>query len=235
MTQLSRMPAKLAYGPRPIASPCSTTSTTAANKLSLVRIQRWAVTCGMCVAALGFAAERDIQAVRTDHPPRMDGVIDDTWASAATITAFHQREPFEGRPETEKTVVHILYDRHNLYFGIECFDSNPNGIVATELRRDTDFTVDDYVSVMISPNNDARSGYVFTTNPLGTQFDRLIADEGAVEDPNWDGVWISNAAISSGGWSATIAIPFSSLNFKASADVTVGLNFLRFIRRKNEE
>ncbi|HYL77533.1 MAG TPA: DUF5916 domain-containing protein [Bryobacteraceae bacterium] len=195
----------------------------------------WAITCWLCVAALGFAAERDILAVRTDHPPRMDGAIDDTWASAATITAFHQREPFEGRPETEKTVVHILYDRRYLYFGIQCFDSNPAGIVANELRRDTDFTVDDHVSVMISPNNDARSGYVFTTNPLGTQFDRLIANEGAIEDPNWDAVWISNAAISSHGWSATIAIPFSSLNFKASADVTIGLNFLRFIRRKNEE
>jgi len=41
-----------------------------------------------------------------------------------------------------------------LYFGIECFDSAPEGIIATELRRDTDFTVDDYFSILISPNND---------------------------------------------------------------------------------
>jgi len=34
-----------------------------------------------------------------------------------------------------------------LYFGIECFDSAPEGIIATELRRDTDFTVDDYFSI----------------------------------------------------------------------------------------
>jgi hypothetical protein len=48
-------------------------------------------------------------------------------------------------------------------------------------------------------------------------------------------VWISNARITSSGWTATIAIPFSTLNFKSSDDVMLGINFLRFIRRKNEE
>jgi hypothetical protein len=37
------------------------------------------------------------------------------------------------------------------------------------------------------------------------------------------------------GWTATIAIPFSTLNFMQSNDVTWGINFKRFIRRKNEE
>jgi len=56
-----------------------------------------------------------------------------------------------------------------------------------------------------------------------------------VKDPNWDGVWVSNARITSTGWTATLAIPFSTLNFKSSDDVSLGINFLRFIRRKNEE
>src|SRR5579864_252496 len=183
----------------------------------------------------GQVPRRDVRAVRTENPPRLVGVIDGSWAAGVVISEFHQREPFEGRVATEKTLVRILYDRHYLYFGFECLDSKPDGIVATELRRDTDFTVDDHVSVMISPNNDARSGYVFTTNPLGTQFDALIADEGKINDPNWDGVWKSNARITATGWSATIAIPFSTLNFKTSSDVTLGLNFRRFVRRKNEE
>jgi len=187
------------------------------------------------VEARGQAPQRDVRAVRTEHPPSLDGVVDESWADGATITDFHQREPFEGRLATEKTVVRILYDRRYLYFGVECLDSEPDRIVANELRRDTDFTVDDYVSIMTSPNNDARSGYVFTTNPLGTQFDALIGDEGRINDPNWDAVWKANAKILPSGWSATIAIPFSSLNFKTSDDVTIGLNFRRFIRRKNEE
>ena len=194
----------------------------------------------MCAAGLALVAAiavdgqgppRDVRAVKADNAPRLDGVIDESWAAGAAISEFHQREPFEGRVATEKTVVRILYDRHYLYFGFECLDSKPDGIVASELRRDTDFTVDDHVSVMISPNNDARSGYVFTTNPLGTQFDALIADQGEINDTNWDGIWKSNARITPQGWSATIAIPFSTLNFKTSDNVTLGLNFRRFLRR----
>jgi uncharacterized protein DUF5916 len=165
----------------------------------------------------------------------MEGLVDDSWAAGGTIADFHQREPFEGRLATERTFVRILYDRRYIYFGIECLDQDPRRIVATELRRDTDFTVDDHVSILISPSNDARSGYIFTTNPLGTQFDSLIADEGRINDPNWDAIWKSNARITGTGWSATIAIPFSTLNFKTSDNVTLGLNIRRFIRRKNEE
>ncbi len=127
-----------------------------------------------------------------------------------------------------------LKDRY-LYFGIQCLDSEPKKIVATELRRDADFSVDDNFTVLISPNNDKRNGYTFTTNPLGTQFDALISDEGRVNDPNWDGIWKSSAHITPDGWTATIAIPFSTLNFRTSNNVTMGINFRRFIRRKNEE
>ncbi len=178
---------------------------------------------------------RDVPAVRTIQAPELNGIVGASWAAGGRIEDFHQREPFEGRAATEKTVVRILYDRHYLYFGIECFDSDSKRVVATELRRDTDYTVDDYFSIMISPNDDGRNAYIFTTNALGTQFDALIADEGRIKDPNWDGIWESRARITAQGWSATIAIPFSTLNFKTSDDVTLGLNFRRFIRQKNEE
>src|SRR5437660_4359629 len=37
------------------------------------------------------------------------------------------------------------------------------------------------------------------------------------------------------GWTATVAIPFSTLNFMQSRDLIWGINFKRFIRRKKEE
>jgi hypothetical protein len=81
---------------------------------------------------------------------------------------------------------------------------------------------------------------VFEVNPLGTQNDGLIVEEqrgpdGGDFDRGWDGVWTSSARISSDGWTATIQIPFTTLNFTHSTNVTWGLNFKRFIRRKNEE
>src|SRR5256712_118130 len=179
---------------------------------------------------------RSAVAVHADKVPGLDGTLKDPgWQGARLISSFHQREPFERQPATEKTEVRVLYDSRFLYFGIHCFDSEPKKIVATELRRDADFSVDDNFTVLVSPNNDKRNGYTFTTNPLGTQFDALISDEGRVNDPNWDGIWKSNAHITPDGWTATIAVPFSTLNFKTSNNVTIGINFWRFIRRKNEE
>jgi len=175
-------------------------------------------------------------AVRADKAPELDGTLNDAnWQDASLVTNFHQREPFERQPPTEKTEVRIVYDSRYLYFGIHCFDSDPKKIVATELRRDADFSVDDNFTVLISPNNDKRNGYTFTTNALGTQFDALISDEGRVNDPNWDGIWKSNGHVTQDGWTATMAIPFSTLNFKTSNNVTIGMNFRRLIRRKNEE
>jgi hypothetical protein len=79
-------------------------------------------------------------------------------------------------------------------------------------------------------------------NPLGTQNDGLIVEEqggpgfqGGDFDRGWDGVWTSDSHVTSDGWIVTIGIPFASLNFTESKDLIWGLNFKRFIRRKNEE
>jgi hypothetical protein len=185
---------------------------------------------------------RTVKATRVDHAPRLDGSLDDPlWQQATPIDNFLQREPFEGQAPTEKTEVRILYSTHEAYFGITCFDSDPKKIVATELRRDVPQELDDYLEIIIDSAHDRRNAYVFQISPLGTQRDALITEEQRTEqslgdgDPGWDGVWISEARVTKQGWTATIAIPFSTLNFMRSRDVIWGINFKRFIRRKNEE
>jgi len=185
---------------------------------------------------------RTAQAARVDRSPQLDGTLDDAlWQLATPIDNFLQREPFEGQTPTEQTEVRILYSRHEVYFGIRCFDSDPTGIVATELRRDVSQELDDYFEIVVDSAHNRRNAYVFQINPLGTQRDALITEEQRTDsgtgdgDPGWDGVWTSEARISAQGWTATIAIPFSTLNFMQSRDVTWGINFKRFIRRKNEE
>src|SRR5207248_9632736 len=132
-------------------------------------------------------------------------------------------------------------DSHHVYFGIHCFDSAPGAIVATQLRRDLSMDLDDNFAIMIDPTSGHRNGYIFEVNPLGTQRDGEIIEEQAppqtdsIVDPSWDGLWISAAKITSDGWTATVGIPFSTLNFRGGSEVNWGLNFRRFIRRKNEE
>lgn len=187
-------------------------------------------------------AQRTANAIRVDRAPKLDGTLDDPlWRQATPISNFLQREPFEGQPPTETTEVRVLYTRHEVYFGITCFDSAPEKIVATELRRDVSQQLDDSFEIVIDSAHDRRNAYVFQINPLGTQRDALITEEQRTDtgsgdgDSGWDGVWTSQARVAKDGWTATVGIPFSTLNFMRSRDVVWGINFKRFIRRKNEE
>lgn len=160
---------------------------------------------------------------------------------APVISDFRQREPLETQPATEKTEVRILYDGRHIYIGVYCYDRNRQGIVATQLRRDLSQDLDDNFAVMIDPTLSHRNGYIFEVNPLGTQRDGEVIEEEApngndsLVDSSWDGLWVSAAKITNDGWTATLQIPFSTLNFRGGNEVNWGINFRRFVRRKNEE
>jgi hypothetical protein len=107
--------------------------------------------------------------VPVEHPPRLDGTLNDSlWLNAKPITDFRQREPHEGELPTEKTEVRTLYTRHAVYFGIHCYDSEPSRIIATDLRRDVSQDLDDHFEILIDSNHDRRGAYVFEINLLGT-------------------------------------------------------------------
>ena len=210
---------------------------------------------GSCLIAISLAAvharaqveapvsaQRRAVAVRTEHPPRIDGTLaDPLWNTAPAVGDFRQKEPLETQPATEKTEVHILYDSRHIYFGIHCYDVSPKSIVATQLRQDVTQDLDDNFAIVIDPTLSRRNGYIFQVNPLGTQRDGEVIEEQApttgdsIVDPSWDGLWISAAKVTEDGWTATIEIPFNTLNFRGGSNVTWGINFRRFVRRKNEE
>jgi len=195
---------------------------------------------GFCRAQTTTSTRPVALATRVDQPPKLDGSLTDpVWLTAHAITEFRQQEPREGEPATEKTEVRILYTSRAVYFGIICFDSKPDLLLATELRRDVSLDLDDSFEIAIDSAHDRRNAYVFQINPLGTQRDGVINEEQqnfmGDFDPGWDGVWISSARRTPSGWSATIEIPFSTLNLNASGDIVLGLNFKRFIRRLNEQ
>jgi hypothetical protein len=187
-------------------------------------------------------ATRRATAVRTQRAPKLDGTLDDPlWQTAPAIMDLRQREPLETEPATNKTEIHILYDSRHIYFGIHCYEDEPQGIIASQLRQDVSQDLDDNFAILIDPTLSRRNGYIFQVNPLGTQRDGAVIEEQAppggdsIVDPSWDGLWTSSAKITDDGWTATIEIPFSTLNFRGAADVHWGINFRRFVRRKNEE
>src|SRR5258706_14713482 len=122
---------------------------------------------------------RRIHAMRTMDAIKIDGLLDEpVWSLAQPATAFLQEQPTEGAPASERTEVRVLFDDKNIYFGIRAFDSDAKRINARELVRDADFSNDDTVSIVLDTYHDRRNGFRFVVNPLGTQHDALITDEG---------------------------------------------------------
>ena len=170
-------------------------------------------------------------------PLVLDGKLDEeAWSRADEANVFTQRDPDEGMPSTEKTRIRVLYDKDNIYFGVECWDSQAEGILATELRRDNNFNNDDSFAIILDTFHDHRSAFLFRINPRGTQYDALITDEGLDVNTNWDERWAAEATMNEEGWFAEIQIPLKSIRFSSTSsdDASFGVDFERVIRRKNE-
>jgi len=186
-----------------------------------------------------------VEPTRTAQPPRLDGVLnEEAWASAAVIDEFIQQEPFEGEPASERTVVRLMYDASTLYVGVEAYDSIPDAVIATEMRRDSRQLLDeDNFQLILDTFNDSRSGYMFVTSPLGAKLEQQVAEEGeggyrgnsSNVNLDWDGVWDVSARPTDQGWVAEIAIPMVTMRFPEADQQVWGVNFMRNIRRKNEQ
>ena len=168
------------------------------------------------------------------EPVGRDGRLDEAfWMQADSIFDLRQREPFEGRAATERTVVRVVRDAETLYIGVWAYESSPTGVTARQLRRDADLSSDDNVTILIDGHHDRRSAFLFGTNPNGAMWDAQFIGVDNLNE-NWNGIWEVATHRTSAGWTAAFRIPFRTLRFRAGAD-SVGFNVRRFIRRKNEE
>ncbi len=220
------------------------------SRASSARLATLASLIGLAATALPLSGQQSreiyqVRAVRVDQGPDIDGSLDDgVWARAALIDQFVQQEPDEGAPATERTEVRLLYDGSNLYLGVRAVDSDPDGIVATEMRRDSPRILDeDNFQIILDTFNDSRSAFMFVTTPLGAKLEQQIFEEGegrtfglsANINRDWNGVWHVATGRTADGWTAEIAIPMVTLRFPDTSRQDWGLNFMRNIRRKNEQ
>jgi hypothetical protein len=177
-----------------------------------------------------------LEAVRIseDEAPTIDGdLLDSAWSKAATTEAFYQVEPNEGSAPTERTRAYLMYDRDNLYVGFHLYDSEPDKITAKLMARDSQLRNEDSIRVMLDPFGTFRDGFFFGTNPNGARVDALIENSSSIRT-EWNTIWNVKSKIVEDGWIAEFAIPFRSISVDASLDEW-GLQFLRFVPRKNEE
>lgn len=166
---------------------------------------------------------------------KLDGNLDEEiWKESNKITSFTQREPKSGEPATERTEVAFCYDSDKLYVGVWCFDQNPFKIIRKGMKRDFENWRDDTFSLVLDPNNDKTSGYVFIINSNGARRDGILSKFGNV-NYSWNGIWDVESNLTEEGWFAEIEIPFSTLSFSDKDTQEWGINFKRDIRHKVEE
>lgn len=202
----------------------------------LLQISAGALVSFLSAQCLPAAVERPaLRAVSVSEPIVLDGWLNDpVWRSAPAAGSFIQREPWAGQPATEPTEVRVAFTPGTLYIGIRAIDSEPDGLVARALERDSDIKEEDSITVVFDTLLDRRNAYFFATNPNGVRSDGLISDEGDDFNGEWDGVWEVKARRTEEGWAAEMAIPFSTIRFTPDGRPW-GMNVRRIVRRKNED
>lgn len=174
---------------------------------------------------------------------RVDGKLDEpVWSTIPPITDFTQTQPDLGAAVSERTEALIFYDDDNIYFGFRCYDREPQKILHRLGAHDA-ITRSDSVDILIDTFHDRRTGYYFSVNSRGIQFDAISNETNSnngedlftrIHDGSWDGIWYSAATLQEWGWSAEIVIPFKSVRLPRSSTQMWGLNLNRSIVRKNE-
>ena len=172
-------------------------------------------------------------AARAAVAPTLDGRDDDAlWRLAPAITQFRQHDPVEDGDPRYRTEARVGYDARYLYVFVRAFDPAPDSVMAFLSRRDAR-TSSDYIHLMVDSYLDRRTGFRFSTNPVGVKRDFYISNDGN-EDASWDGVWEVATAIDSLGWTAEYRIPFGQLRFPAGDSHTFGFAIWRDVARHNE-
>jgi hypothetical protein len=177
-----------------------------------------------------------IRAVQLTSPLGVDGQLDEEiYVTVPPMSGLIQMEPQEGAPSNEKTDVWVLFDDHNLYVSIRCWESHPERIIANEMRRDNNnLYQNDYVGVLLDTFYDRRNAAYFMVTPIGGRVDAQITNERQFNS-DWNVVWDVGVARFEGGWTVELAIPFKSLRYRPGQAQIWGLNIERRSRWRNEE
>ena len=189
-------------------------------------------------ATVGRGANGDIviRAVPLEQPLVLDGALaEEVYRDILPAEDFVQQYPWNGESATEDTQVWVFFDSENVYVGLRAWDSQPDQMVANEMRRDNqNIWMNDNVVVLFDTFLDRRSAFFFQTNPLGGVRDTLVLNE-STTNYDWNTVWDVRSRRTDQGWTAEMAIPFKSLRYDSAAEQVWGFNVMRVVRSKNEQ
>jgi hypothetical protein len=127
----------------------------------------------------------------------------------------------------------VFFDDERLYVAARCLNSEPDRIIANELRRDgSAIPQNDNFGIVLDTFLDRRTAYYFQTTPLGAMRDAAVTD--GVNNGNWNTVWEVRTSRSEAGYTIEMAIPFKSLRYRGGGAQTWGINARREVQWNTE-
>jgi hypothetical protein len=179
-------------------------------------------------------AVKSMMAARTATPPVIDGQLDDAaWSLVEPDDRFTQRFPRDGDTPIQHTTLRVLYDDTAVYIGMRMDDDDADKIVARLARRDHQVE-SDFVTVALDSRHDHSTGYFFTLNAAGVQFDGTLFDDSSMTY-DWDAVWEGMVSRDAHGWTAEFKIPLSVLRFPDENVQEWGIQAERYVSRTQED
>jgi hypothetical protein len=192
------------------------------------------VLSGLLVLGSPAAANTTLNPVtiaRASVSPIIDGILEEVWNEADSVTIFCQAVPREGAPISEPTKAYMLQDGWAFYVAFVC--RTPGRKPDCQMGN-RDSQEGDYVAVYLDTFHDRRTAYGFCVNAANVQADWILSADGRESNYSWDGVFYSNTEIDSSGYTVEIAIPWSSIRYDKGGDVW-GFNLKREIPISGEE
>ncbi len=181
------------------------------------------------------AIKKELPAVKMEHPPTIDGVLDDKcWQGAPKANTFIDERT--GKPAKNQSVGHLVYTDTALYVGLHLYDDMPDKIVARQTKDQTRFQGEDSVSFSLDPfhTHQLSDRNFFMVNPLGTKYAHLAT--GRAEKSEWIGLWNAAAQIVEDGWIVEMEIPWQMLDYPETTEpIGMGINIDRFQQRTGEK
>ena len=139
---------------------------------------------------------------------------EEVYQTVPSATDFVQSEPNAGEPATQKTEVWIFFDNDNFYLTTKCWESNLEGMIVNEMRRDAaNIGQNERIGFTLDTFYDRRNGVSFSVNPIGGRMDGQITDERQYNS-DWNPIWDLAVGRFDGGWTVEAQIPFKSLRYR---------------------
>ena len=176
-----------------------------------------------------------IRAVKLTGPLEIDGRLDEElYGVVNPVSDFIQTEPAAGEPATERTDLWVSFDEDNFYLSFRVWESHPERMIVTELRRDSfNLIENEHVAVLLDPFYSRRDSYQFMVNANGGRIDGQTTND-LQFNGDLNPIWDLEIGSFEGGWTAETAIPFKSLRYPPGRDQVWGFTARRVSRWKNE-